>query len=373
MKTNLRPLILFVAIMSMTIAHAQDANFWIFLCFGQSNMAGSAPIEAQDSIVPDNFLSLSATDGTDGRQKGVWRKAVPPICRQYTKLSPVDYFGRTILENAPKGTRVGVVSVAVEGCPITFFDKDACAKPIAKEKRDWMNNILNAYDRRPYDRLVEMARIAQKEGVIKGILLHQGETDAYNEDWQNSVNKIYSDLQNDLNLDAFSVPLLVGEVVRKEYGGVCAHANPTIDDIANHYHNIYVVSSEGCKPGEDNVHFSSEGYRQLGRNYAQKYLQHIGMYVAPPSAADVTTTVQTVYEKVFDVGIHVNLDRMMTADATEPIQEVNVVSFSGETIRTIDAGGAKSIKINLKDLPRETLVFVFKSVNGSTSTIKLDY
>ena len=28
-----------------------DSNFWIFLCFGQSNMAGQAPIEEQDLAV----------------------------------------------------------------------------------------------------------------------------------------------------------------------------------------------------------------------------------------------------------------------------------------------------------------------------------
>ena len=29
-------------------AHAQDPNFYIFLCFGQSNMEGAARPEAQD-------------------------------------------------------------------------------------------------------------------------------------------------------------------------------------------------------------------------------------------------------------------------------------------------------------------------------------
>ena len=33
-----------------------DSNFWIFLCFGQSNMAGQAPIEEQDLAVSERFL-----------------------------------------------------------------------------------------------------------------------------------------------------------------------------------------------------------------------------------------------------------------------------------------------------------------------------
>jgi hypothetical protein len=253
--------------------HAQDPQFWIFLCFGQSNMAGSAPIEAQDSIVSERFLSLATTDGGDGRVMGTWRKAIPPLCRADARLSPADYFGRTLLEMVPEDVRIGIVSVAVEGCPITFFDKDRNDTLIAKEERDWMNSILDKYGRDPYERLVSMAKIAAKDGVIKGILLHQGETDAYNDDWGKTVRKIYRDLQQELQFDSTAVPLLVGEVVREEYGGICAHANPTINDIANHYPNTYVVSSEGCLPGDDHLHFSSEGYRILGRHYALRYLE----------------------------------------------------------------------------------------------------
>ena len=57
-----------------------DSNFWIFLCFGQSNMAGQAPIEEQDLTVSERFLSMATTNGAD-RKLGTWRKAVPPLCR----------------------------------------------------------------------------------------------------------------------------------------------------------------------------------------------------------------------------------------------------------------------------------------------------
>ena len=253
--------------------HAQDPNFWIFLCFGQSNMAGQAPIEQQDMAVSDRFLSIATTDGGDGRVMGTWRKAIPPLCRHDAGLGPADYFGRTLLDNVPENVRVGIVSVAVEGCPITFFDKDRNASLIAMEEQDWMNDILNQYGRDPYQRLLSMARLAAKDGVIKGILLHQGETDAYDIEWCQTVRKIYCDLQQELGFDSSYVPLLVGEVVRGEYGGICGHANATIDRVANLYPNTFVVSSEGCMPCEDYLHFSGEGYRLLGRHYAFRYLE----------------------------------------------------------------------------------------------------
>ena len=124
--------------------HAQDQNFWIFLCFGQSNMTGQAPIEEQDLNVSDRFLSMATTDGPD-RKLGTWRKAVPPLCRADAYLGPADCFGRTLLEAVPEDVRIGIVSVAVEGCPITFFDKDQNAPLIANEDRDWMIDILNQY------------------------------------------------------------------------------------------------------------------------------------------------------------------------------------------------------------------------------------
>ena len=252
----------------------KDQNFWIFLCFGQSNMAGQAPIEQQDLMVSDRFLSMATTDGPD-RKLGTWRKAVPPLCRADANLGPADWFGRTLLEAVPENVHIGIVSVAVEGCPITFFDKDQNARVIACEDRDWMNDILDQYGRNPYERLLAMAKVATIDGVIKGILLHQGETDAYDQQWQKTVWKIYCDLQQELSFDPTVVPLLVGEVVRSEYGGICGHANPTINDMANRYPNTYVVSSEGCLPCGDYLHFCGEGYRLLGRHYAQRYLEVI--------------------------------------------------------------------------------------------------
>ena len=68
------------------VSLTQDQNFWIFLCFGQSNMAGQAPIEEQDLMVSDRFLSMATTDGHD-RQLGTWRKAVPPLCRADANIS----------------------------------------------------------------------------------------------------------------------------------------------------------------------------------------------------------------------------------------------------------------------------------------------
>lgn len=80
----------------------QNSNFYIYLCFGQSNMEGQGIIEAQDTSVNNRFKVYQALDCPNiGAQKGVWRIATPPLCQCYSRLSPVDYFGRTMVENLP--------------------------------------------------------------------------------------------------------------------------------------------------------------------------------------------------------------------------------------------------------------------------------
>src|SRR5882672_8445098 len=91
-------------------AFSQDTNFWVFLCFGQSNMEGFPGIQPEDTTnVDDHFQGLAAVDFPKvGRKKGNWYPAVPPLCRPSTGLGPADYFGRTMVANLPKNIRVGV-------------------------------------------------------------------------------------------------------------------------------------------------------------------------------------------------------------------------------------------------------------------------
>src|SRR5215471_5127079 len=104
-----------------TIGSAQnpDPNFYVFLCFGQSNMEGFPGVEEQDKAVDQRFQVLAAVDFTKlERKKGNWYPAVPPLCRGSTGLCPADYFGRTLVANLPHNIKVGVVNVSVAGCKI---------------------------------------------------------------------------------------------------------------------------------------------------------------------------------------------------------------------------------------------------------------
>ncbi|TKC02718.1 sialate O-acetylesterase [Pedobacter cryotolerans] len=252
---------------------SQDPNFYIFLAFGQSNMEGAAKFEAQDTLsVDERFRVLEAVNCTElNRKKGNWYTAVPPLTRCKTGLGPVDYFGRTLVANLPANVKVGVINVAVGGCKIELFDKDNYQSYTATAP-DWMKGMLADYDGNPYARLVEMAKIAQKSGVIKGILMHQGESNTGDKTWPTKVKGVYENLLTDLNLTAKNTPLLAGEVVNADQGGVCASMNPIIATLPDTIPTAHVISSAGCPDGPDNLHFSAEGYRMLGKRYGEKML-----------------------------------------------------------------------------------------------------
>ncbi len=271
-----------VAALTVLNATAQDKNFHIFLCFGQSNMEGNARIEPQDSVgVSDNFLNLSAVNFSDkSRKMGKWYKALPPLCRENTGLTPVDYFGRTLLENLPEGHKVGIVHVAIGGISIDGFLPDRIDE-YAKTAPEWMKPMLAAYDGNPYDRLVAMGKIAKKKGVISGILMHQGETNTGDPKWPNDVKTVYENLLRDLKLNAEDVPLLVGEVVAADRGGTCAAHNAVIDTIARVIPTAHVIPADGCPQNFDFLHFTAAGYRELGRRYAAEMLKIWGIPYKP--------------------------------------------------------------------------------------------
>ena len=261
---------------------APDPNFHIYLCFGQSNMEGQGRIESQDLVVSDRFQMMS-TQSCGSRELYKWYTAVPPLAGCYKQLGPADYFGRTMLDNLSPEIKVGVVVVAVGGCDIKLFDKDNYLS-YSYNVEDYMKEIIRAYGGNPYGRFIDCAKKAQEAGVIKGILLHQGETNTGDYSWPSKVKGVYENILNDLNLDGKDVPLLVGEVVRTEQGGSCGRHNDVIAKVPSTIPNSYVISAEGLGHQGDFVHFSAESYRKLGARYAEQMLKLLNNEVEIPDA-----------------------------------------------------------------------------------------
>jgi hypothetical protein len=270
---RLATLVFFTLCLGSVNAYSQDPNFYIFLSFGQSNMEGHARFEPQDTVVNDRFAVLQAVDCPDlNRQKRHWYPAVPPLSRCNTGLTPGDYFGKTLAESLPDSIRIGIINVSVGGCKIELFEKDDYQSYV-ETAPGWMKGMITQYEGNPYARLIELAKIAQKDGVIKGILLHQGESNTGDNSWPQKVKGVYENLLGDLGLRANSVPLLAGELVSAEQGGKCASMNPIIATLPDIIPNSYVISSAGCEAIADGLHFSAAGYRLLGSRYGEQMAQ----------------------------------------------------------------------------------------------------
>ena len=263
--------VLLLVLIALTLSEP-DPNFHVYLAFGQSNMEGHARPEAQDQDCPERFKMMAAVDmPQSGRKKHEWYKATPPLCRDGTGLSPCDYFGRELVKNLPEEVTVGIINVSVGGCAIELFDVDKCAGYIASSA-DWLKNAVRVYGNNPYKTLVEAAKKAQESGVIKGILLHQGENNAGDQNWPNNVKKIYEKLLSDLGLKGEDVPILVGEVVDVSVNGMYGRHNAIVAKIPSVIPNGHVVSAKMLKSGGDNLHFSAASYREFGQRYAQVML-----------------------------------------------------------------------------------------------------
>lgn len=250
-----------------------DPNFHIYLCFGQSNMGGAGVIELEDRYVDERFQVMSACDSDPSslhRQPGKWYKAVPPLCNGDSKLSMIDYFGRTLVKKY-SDIKVGVIVISIGGARLDAFDKQGF-RDYYRQTDAWQKGQMDNYGGSPYARLVQMGLKAQQSGVIKGILFHQGESGGKTDNWPEEVEKIYNDLLVDLNLKSESVPLLVGELLYKDQGGVCWGMNNIIATLPNIIENTHVISAEGCS-GQDGFHFTSAGYRKLGTRYGEKVIE----------------------------------------------------------------------------------------------------
>jgi hypothetical protein len=275
-----------------------DPNFYVYLCFGQSNMEGNAQWESVDNEVDSRFQMLSTTDfDNPKRTLGNWYTAKCPIVNPIGKLGPSDYFGRTMVAAMPADVKIGVVAVAMGGSPIEMFDKDKYEQKLKQNPNEWWATLAkNYYGGNPYGRLIDMAKKAQEVGVIKGILLHQGCSNCGDPNWPNMVKKIYNDMLTDLGLQAEDVPLFVGEVEYENMGGGCASHNTVVAKIPSVIPTGHVVSAEGIPGnGSDAWHFSPAGYRTLGKRYAYEVLKVMGRETKADAAYDMSDNLKKFY------------------------------------------------------------------------------
>jgi hypothetical protein len=239
-----------------------DPNFHVFLLIGQSNMEGQPQPQAEDRTTNERVKVLAYNNCSNlSRTYNEWYTAAPPLHSCFAGVGPGDYFGRALAAAYPEAT-IGLVPCAISGVDIDFFRKGVISARRAEFRIPPDNHWEGAYEW-----VIERARLAQRSGVIRGIIFHQGESDTGQSVWADEVREMVTDLRTDLGLG--DVPFIAGELL---YGGCCASHNPIINRLPDVITNTAVISASGLM-GADTAHFDLAGQREFGARYGQKMIE----------------------------------------------------------------------------------------------------
>ncbi len=227
----------------------------LYLLVGQSNMAGRGTVEAQDLKPHPRVLMLS--------REGHWVPAVDPM--HFDKPAAGVGLGKTlgaIIAEAQPGVTIGLIPCAVGGSPIDTW-KPGVFYPATKSH--------------PWDDMAKRVEIALKQGTLKGILWHQGESDSLPELAPAYEAKLHDLIQRLRSLvQAPEIPFIAGQMGK--FADMPWPAEKNIVDQAHQAlpqkvaHTAF-VSAEGLKHKGDKIHFDSASFRELGKRYAEQFLK----------------------------------------------------------------------------------------------------
>jgi len=217
-------------------------------------MAGRGVVEAQDRVPNPRVLMLDRTLH--------WVPATDPV--HYDKpiagVGPGRSFALTLVARDPT-VRIGLVPAAVGGSPISSWEPGAL-DPATKTH--------------PYDDALARARIAMRDGQLRAILWHQGESDAHpglSERYAEKLPALIARFRGDLN--APELPFIIGELGQfpgKPWDADVRRIDSVHRAIAATVPNVAYVSSDGLRDKGDTLHFDAASQRVFGERYARAYL-----------------------------------------------------------------------------------------------------
>jgi hypothetical protein len=268
-----------------------DPKFHIYIGFGQSNFEGESQQGFSASTYSwDNprFQVFNAFEKTGngaqpyGRKKETWYTAQPPLVTAVKGLTPADGFGRYLVERlVDEDIKIGIIPIGIGGASLDTWKPDTGGSDWIRgqvadgKNEEWPVYLYTRYDPEGdiFKRMVELGKLAQKDGVIKGIIIHQGEGGGGGTNstgWPLLLKNIYDRLLEELDLEPNSIPLLAGQTKSGWTGNSYLMKN-----LETAYPGIFhVIEATDLPTGSgDNVHFTSASMMTLGRRYGEKMLE----------------------------------------------------------------------------------------------------
>lgn len=235
------------------LTETKRPNVWVFILAGQSNMAGRGLVEPEDTMPVKRLLAIN--------RNGQLIIAKEPLHFYEPDLTGLDCgysFGMELLKNIPDSISILLIPAAVGGSSIS----------------QWLGDSVHR-DVKLFSNFLEKLEIGKRHGIVKGILWHQGESDANEKDIP-FYSKRLAELVNRFRSAAGNrnLPVLLGElgsfsIDKKNWKMI----NNAIYEYSLHDKNSIVVSTADLGHKGDSIHFDSKGQRLMGKRFAEAYLK----------------------------------------------------------------------------------------------------
>ncbi len=235
--------------------YSNSRNFHLYILAGQSNMAGRGQVQEQDMQTHPRVYVLN--------QGNEWELAKDPL--HFDKLGIVGVgpglaFGKA-MAGYKKRVRIGLIPCAAGGSPISSWAKGGYHKQTKSH---------------PYDDAVIRAKAAMQDGVIKGIIWHQGESDSKPEKiqvYQAKLEKLIANFRRDSGDE--KLPFVVAKLADfyVERNPNAESINKILENIPNIVENTACVDVSGFTHKGDVLHFDTKSSRELGRRYAEQMIK----------------------------------------------------------------------------------------------------
>lgn len=226
-------------------------NVWIFILVGQSNMAGRAKIEPQDTVTNERILTIDTN--------GLLMKAKEPLHFYEPSMMGLDCglsFGNTLLKLVPDSVSILLVPAAIGGSSIDQWIGDSLHRGV---------KLLSNFKKRSAKSL--------KYGTLKAILWHQGESDANPTraiTYYQKLNDLFAQFRNELGSE--QLPILTARI------GLFNNPNKNQKLINNAIKLnadkdpfTFLIKSNDLSDKGDQLHFDAKSQRIMGERFARKY------------------------------------------------------------------------------------------------------
>ncbi|MEI6264492.1 MAG: sialate O-acetylesterase [Sphingobacteriia bacterium] len=225
----------------------------VFILAGQSNMAGRGLVEATDTIPSPRIFTIN--------QQSQLILAKEPLHFYEPTRTGLDCglsFGKALLKYLPTRYKIILIPTAVGGTKVSQWINDSTHRSV---------QLLSNFK--------EKISLAKQYGTLAGILWHQGESDANEQNiptYKTDLIRLFTLFRN--VADSPQLPIIMGELGYFEPNLVNKQKiNDQLKELAEQNNQIGLVASKGLKCMADNEHFDAKSIRILGKRYAAAFHQ----------------------------------------------------------------------------------------------------